>query len=153
MAKKPTVAKKALGTAELNEAPAKVEKTPVSERELNLKAKKEKEEELKAEPVKASSGKDACDVVRGTEWVRRYTKEVHGADFLKVAEVMAGKDPKRSIVAPVSAVIVGWREAKVNPDTKMVEGYVQQERRFTDVNEALIFRNTVLNGVIKVARV
>lgn len=142
--------KKGTETAELNEAPAKVEKAPKSERELNLESKVAEPE--KPEDVGTGSGKDACDVIRGNEWIRRYSKKVHGDNFLEIAKEMVSKDSLRSIVPPVIAVRVEWREEKIDPETKMLLGYVQKEERFTDVERASVFKNTVLNGVVKVSR-
>ena len=149
--------KKKLGAAgELNESPAPSkpeEVKPKSERELNLDKKKKAADEREngvVAPEKTGFGKDSVDVVRGDEFIRTFSKEVHGEDWKKLAEEFVSKDVRRSLVPPVAAVVVEWRAERFD-DAGISKGYFEERQRFTDKKEAVFFNNEV-KGVVKVAR-
>lgn len=153
--------KAVLGAAEkgeLNESPAPKspeEVKPKSERELNQEAKKKVADEKVngvAKPEKTGFGKEEVDVVRGEEYIRTFSKEVHGEDWKKLAEEFVAKDSKgqRSLVPPVAEVFVEWREERKS-DAGISLGYFEKRQRFSSKREAVFFNNEV-KGVIKVAR-
>jgi len=110
------------------EEPAEDEVVPVEE-EVTAPAREEDEAAISIPAHKevvftpqglADHGsKDQVDVIRENQYIRTYSKKVHGPKYVDIAKGMAGKDPRRSIVegGTITAIRVDWDEPnKENPD-------------------------------------
>ena len=64
------------------------------------------------EAPEAPKGAVSLDVITGENYIRTYSKAVHGADFKAIAEGFAGKKAGRTLVdsASVKKLEVSWRE-------------------------------------------
>lgn len=97
-----------------------------------------------AAPKKAA---DSVDIIKGNEYVRTYTREIHGDDFMDAAReyVEGHKGSAMADSDSITGVNVVYRAI----DKKTKASY-ETSRPFTDKAEALRFRNEV-NGVCTIA--
>jgi hypothetical protein len=90
------------------------------------------------EPTVAAKGGKSVDIIKGGEYVRTYSLEDHGKDFMKLAEEFVTKDERYSIAKPgqVKEVIVSYRV-----ENKKTGVFTPISESFTDRAQAIAFKN------------
>lgn len=102
--------------------------------------KKEVSEAPKKEDVKAPKG-SFVDIVKGEEYIRTYSLEVHGADYKEIAASFVAKDPRRAICSfPIREVRVSYRFQNKKPGENHGV-WMTETKVFTNKDEAIKFRS------------
>ncbi len=99
--------------------------------------------------------KEAVDVVKNdVEYIRTYSPEVHGENFLDLANEFIGKPshPNCKLVpsSSVKSVVVEHRVEQKN-DAGVTTGFVTKSERFEDKDAAIAYKNEV-RGVCKISK-
>lgn len=129
-------------TKESMEDDSEEESTEAEETESDEESDEEMADDEDEEEEVAAKG-DELDIVKGEgeskEYVRTYSKKVHGAEYKDLAKQFCEKNSKCSIAKkPVTALVVKWRE--FDKKANAGEGaQVEKTERFTKKQDALLF--------------
>lgn len=103
-----------------------------------------------AEPtpkVEEGFGKDSVDIVKNdVEYIRTYSKAVHGEDWKKLAKQFCEKFPKCKLVPSesVKSILVEYKRPIMAEDKVTILGYERAVEKFQDKEVALVFKNRCL---------
>lgn len=106
-----------------------------------------------AAPEKGASAKkvgasDSLDIVKGDEYIRTFSEEVHGEDFKEIANQFVAKDARRSVCTfPIRQIHVVYRVQDKRPGENQ-GAWITKTNIFTSKEEAVRFRSQ-LNGEAK----
>lgn len=127
---------------------------------MALKAKKEavklpeqSEEVAVQKEASRSAASESVDILRGNNYIRSFSLEVHGEDFAKLAAEFVSGYPARhyEIVdsSAIPSVVVLYREKedgeKPLKDQRLDSPIINKSKKFTDKNEAISF-NILIQG-------
>lgn len=114
-----------------------------------------------SKPAPSIEDAESVDVIKHTDdarhYIRTYSREIHGDNFLDLAKQLQVKYPSFQLAHPdsVPVVIVRYREkedAEKPLDQQSADApFVDKEKKFTDKDEALKF-NILKHGTIVVAK-
>ncbi len=101
-------------------------------------------------------GAKEVDVLRGTEYIRTYSEEVHGDDFMDLAQGLLDHSPQKEYSlhdsSAVSAILVSYRvqDKKSGIWSNEVRAFTSAKDGVNFKEVALGFKNSVKDGVATV---
>jgi hypothetical protein len=119
------------------------------------------DEETTPDEPKASEEVDAYDIIKGEQWIRQYSREVHGDNFKQLAESLCSQSTKGNPYKMVPSHTITHVEVRFSekedmdkpankrkPDSPMVDKIVV----FTDKEAALRLKVVKPNSTVVVSK-
>lgn len=103
---------------------------------------------VKEEPVvEEEITGDFIDIVKGPQYIRTYSKEANGSEYMEIAKIFCAKEVGREIVKPGKIKVFSVNYRMENMKTK---AFMNMSKIFTKREDAIDFFSTLPGSVKKV---